>query len=118
MRRFVAAAIHAAGKQEAVANLLARDGVISPRTGRPYAQTGVSGWKSGRTRDVPAEPLFALAKSLNLSMDQFALGESDGAREERLQILEELVYQIRDLPMIAMALGEEEDARREEGSTR
>lgn len=116
MRRFVEAAVHAAGKQENVAALLARDGVVSPRTGKPYAQTGISGWMTGRTKDVPAEPLFALARGLNLSMDQFAL-EEPSDREERLQVLEDLVFEIRDLPMIAMALGEQ-NARTRKGSSR
>jgi transcriptional regulator with XRE-family HTH domain len=101
MRRFVAAAIKAAGKQQNVSALLLELGIVSSRTGRPYSQTGISGWATGRTVDVPAEPLFALAKELGLSMDQFALGRADG------QMLDELRAQVA-------VLWEAEQARREE----
>lgn len=83
MRRFVEAAIKAAGSQREVSELLADAGITEHD--RPYSQTGISGWASGRTEKVPAEPLFELARRLKISMDQFALEDDQDDRMRRLE---------------------------------
>lgn len=83
MRRFVEAAIKAAGSQREVSELLAGAGILEGD--RPYSQTGISGWATGRTEKVPAEPLFALAMLLEVSMDQFVF---EGGQEDRVRRLE------------------------------
>ena len=51
----------------------------------------ISRWRTGETRDVPAPHLFAIARRLDLSIDQFVLEEG---LEQRVTVLETHVRRI------------------------